>query len=83
MGDYEKYDVLIKILGGENKIHELYRWFGSEKISFAKLEHFIKNRKIKSFLNQKKSIAKIASETAVSKMTVYRLLKKSRTKNKK
>jgi len=82
MADSEKFEDLIEILGGEEKVNELYRKYGSEKISFASVKNFIKVRKIKLFLKQKKSIAEIASKSSVSKMTVYRLLKKF-TKHKK
>jgi predicted DNA-binding protein YlxM (UPF0122 family) len=83
MADTDKYFEIINILGGEKKIDELYQRLGSEKISIVSLRRFIKVQKVKLSYEQKKSIAKIASENGVSKMTVYRLIRKFRKFRKK
>ncbi|HKR05772.1 MAG TPA: hypothetical protein VJY62_14150 [Bacteroidia bacterium] len=79
----EKYEDLIEILGGEKKIDELYKILGSQKISIISLKRFLKYEKIKTSYDQKKSIAKIAKENSVAKITVYRLIRKFRRCNKK
>ncbi len=70
----EKYKHIIEILG-EEKINELYFLFGSEKISLVTLRKILWENRVRKSLNGKKSIAQIAKENGVVKMTIYRLLK--------
>ena len=71
----EKYFEAIDRLG-EDVLEEMYALLGSEKISFAALRNLKRKRKIMLNSNRKRSVTKIAKENGVSRMTVYRLIRK-------
>lgn len=72
--DTEKYKEIIDLLGVE-KVEKMYFIFGSKKISFATLRHFIRDEKIMNALKDGMSPQKIASKNGICKMTVYRHLR--------
>jgi len=73
---FEKYLEAIERLG-DDALEELYSILGAEKISFASLRNL--NRKRKILLSSSKgSVSKIAKENGVSRMTVYRLIRKKK-----
>lgn len=72
---FEKYLEAIDRLG-EDVLEEMYSILGAERISFASLRNFNRKRKIQ--LNSKRPVSKIAKENGVSRMTVYRLIRKKK-----
>ena len=70
-----KYKSVINTIG-EEKVNELYNLLGSEKISMATLHRFITREKIIISLSEKKSVSRLAMDNGVSKMTIYRQLKR-------
>jgi DNA invertase Pin-like site-specific DNA recombinase len=76
----KKYLDIIEILG-EQKLNRLYEILGSEKLSVAALKKYLESNRIKESLNFSKPISRIASENGVSKMTIYRYLRKMKGKH--
>lgn len=74
---HQKYHHIITAIG-EQKVSELYQLLGAEKISMATLQKVIAKDKIEASLDGKKTITHLASEHGVSRMTIYRQLKKSK-----
>jgi uncharacterized protein YerC len=74
--NYEKHLNIINVLG-EQKVNELYRFLGAEKISMATLKKVIEKTRIAGSLFENKPITRIATEHGVSRMTIYRQIKKS------
>lgn len=72
---FEKHKFLLSFLG-EEKVLELYRLFGNERISFATIKSFLEQEKIKSEALNKQSISSTARVCGVHRSTVYRQLKK-------
>jgi transposase len=72
---FEKYLEAINMLG-DDVLEEMYALLGSEKISFAALRNLNRKRKILMHSNGKRSITKIAKENGVSRMTIYRMIRK-------
>ncbi|MEO8086876.1 MAG: helix-turn-helix domain-containing protein [Bacteroidota bacterium] len=73
----EKYLEAIARLG-DNILEEMYSLLGSEKISFAALRNMNRKRKILMNNSGKRSVTRIAKENGVSRMTVYRLIRKKK-----
>jgi len=73
----EKYLEAIDRLG-EDVLEDMYALLGSEKISFAALRNMNRHRKILLNRTGKRSVTRIAKENGVSRMTVYRLLRKKK-----
>lgn len=71
-----KYHDILNILG-EKKVDELYQLLGSEKISIASVKKFSLKRKIFTSLIGFKKVSDIAKENCISRMTIYREIKKS------
>ena len=61
---------------GEEKVEMLYDLYGSEKISPATLKSIMQTEKIRRMLAETKNVALIARKVKVSKMKVYREMKK-------
>lgn len=71
----EKHQLLLSHLG-EEKVIELHRLFGDEKISFAGVLRYIKLSKITKVVNKKKGVSQAARLLGVHRTTIYRQLKK-------
>lgn len=76
----DKIHKAIEVIGIENA-EKLYSIFGNEKVSFAGFHREILKTKA-AVLSGKKSIAKIAKELKLSRMTVYRFLYKNKKSHK-
>jgi Mor family transcriptional regulator len=75
----EKLRHIISIIG-EERVEKLYDFTGGEKISFAVLYKQILSDKIKQRINAGHSFKQIAKEYYISRMTVYRILRRSKRK---
>lgn len=68
----EKCEIILSIIG-ERKVQALYHHFRSEKISFAAINKYLKNKEIKDQIGNV-PVMSLSKNYRVSRMTVYRLL---------
>ena len=72
----EKYQEIIELLG-EEKVERIYFIMGSAKVSFATIRKLIREKRILESINDGFPFQKIALKDRVSKMTVYRYIRKT------
>jgi len=75
---HDKYLQVINTIGIE-KVQQLYLMLGTERISIAALHRMVVRSNFKSALNGKLPVRRLAEKLKVSRMTVYRYMKKSNT----
>ncbi|MEO8149046.1 MAG: hypothetical protein ABI723_15475 [Bacteroidia bacterium] len=71
----EKYLDIINTIGAA-KVDELYNKLGTERISMATLKKIIAQNYIDGALRAKRSVANVAADRGVSRLTVYRVIHK-------